>query len=88
MQAHHHQNHLKLDECLTALQSVTDIRAKSAMWKFYNVVRKYWTELDTEMIACRRRGVFTTKYREIEEKFNESIKHFQQYSLIAVLTYS
>jgi hypothetical protein len=83
----HYQNRAKYERCFAELQRLTDIRTKSTMWKFYNVMRKYWTEMDNEMVECRKRGKFTTRYQELEVKFTESITVFDQHMLIACLMY-
>lgn len=83
----HFQNQVKYERCFAQLQPIVDIRVKSTMWKFYNVLRKYWTEMDNEMIECRKRGKLTTRYIELEQKFNESVTTFDQHMIIACLMY-
>lgn len=87
MQQHHLAIRDKLDECLTALQNTADIRAKSALWKFYNNCRTIWIELDKEMVECRRRKRLTQKYTELESKFNECVYNFEQWTTFAKLLY-
>jgi len=77
----------KLDVCLTTLQSVKDMRAKSSLWKFYNTIRLIWIELDTEMIQCRRRKKLTPKYTELTVKFDECVNNFNQWHVMATLMY-
>ena len=83
----HYQNKIKYERCFAEVSQIKDMRIKSTMWKFYNVLRKYWTEMDNEMIECRKRGKKTTKYQELEEKYYESIKVFDQHMIIAYLMY-
>jgi hypothetical protein len=83
----HLQNKVKYERCFAELQQLTDMRTKSTMWKFYNNMRKYWTEMDIEMIECRKRGRKTTKYLELEQNFNESVTVFDQHMIIACLMY-
>ena len=83
-----HQSHRDaLDVCLVALQGTHNIVAKSTMWKFYNNCRLLWVELDIEMVECRRRKRVTQKYTELEAKYTESIRNFEQWHLMATLMY-
>ena len=83
-----HQSHRdELDVCLTALQQTNNMVAKSTLWKFYNNLRLTWVELDNEMINCRRRGRLTHKYTEIEAKYAEHYKNFEQWTTMAALMY-
>jgi hypothetical protein len=88
MQEQHQANGDRLTGVLTVLQKTEDIRAKSALWKFYNNTRLVWTELDKEMINCRRRSTVTLKYTELEEEFNETIRIFEQWAIMASLIYT
>ena len=87
MQAQHQANRDRLDECLTALQSTTDMQAKSALWKFYENCRTTWIKLDNEMVECRRRQRLTHKYTELQAEFDEYIKHFEQWLIMSKLMY-
>jgi len=88
MQVIHQAHRDELDVLLTILQNTTDIRAKSALWKFYNNTRLIWVEMDTEMIQCRRRGKLTQKYTELEAQYAENIKIFEQWTTMATLIYT
>jgi hypothetical protein len=83
----HQANHDRLDACLMVVQNTTDIRAKSTIWKFYNNCRIVWTELDKEMVNCRRQQRITLKYEELEAKLLESIHTFEQWAMMAALMY-
>ena len=87
MQETHQAIRDKLDECLHALQSTEDMRAKTALWKFYNTTRIIWVEMDKEMVECRRRNRVTPKYTELQAKFNECINNFEQWTTFAKLLY-
>lgn len=82
----HRQNREKLEECLGML-SQFDIRAKSALWKFYNNCRKLWTELDKEMVYCRRRGKLSEKYLSLQNEFEECVNVYKQWVTMAALSY-
>ena len=88
MQERHQAHRDRLDELLVSLQKMTDIRARSDMWKLYNNTRIIWTELDKEMVLCRRRGTVTLKYTELEAQYAESINVFEQWTTMATLIYA
>ena len=87
MQAQHQANRDRLDECLTTLQETRDMRAKSSLRKFYENCRRTWVELDNEMVECRRRQRVTHKYTELQAQFDECVKHFEQWIIMAKLMY-
>jgi translation initiation factor 2 beta subunit (eIF-2beta)/eIF-5 len=87
MQQQHQANRDRLDECLTALQDTKDMKAKSSLWKFYENCRRTWIELDKEMVECRRRQRVTHKYTELQAQFDEYVKHFEQWIIMAKLMY-
>lgn len=87
MQENHQAIRDKLDECLVTLQSTDDMRAKTALWKFYNTIRLIWVEMDKEMVECRRRKRITQKYTELESKFTECVNNFEQWTTFAKLLY-
>lgn len=83
-----HQTHRdELDVCLVALQNTHNMVTKSALWKFYNNCRTIWVELDNEMINCRRLKKVTQKYTDLEVKYAEAIKNFEQWHVMATLMY-
>jgi hypothetical protein len=88
MQERHQAHRDRLDELLIALQKTEDMRAKSALWKFYNNTRLIWVELDKEMVLCRRRGTITLKYTELEAQYAENIRIFEQWTTMATLIYA
>ena len=46
------------------------------MWKH---AREIWSEIDMEMVVCRRLGKETTKKKELTEKLEESLTAVEQY---------
>ena len=84
--ARHAQNRDKQLACFTQLQGMS-IVPKSKMFKFYKNVSAAFTELDKEMVECRRMSKITTRYESLERKYYECITVFEQWSLMAVLTY-
>jgi hypothetical protein len=88
MQERHTHNHNRLDACLSTVQGIQHMVAKSFLWRFYNNTRKIWSNMDQEFVNCRRNKKISIKYTELEQQFNESIIVFEQYSIIAVLQYS
>jgi hypothetical protein len=77
----------KVDVCFAQLQSM-DMVPKSKMWKFYRSICAAWVQLDTEFIECRRLNKVTPKYTELAQNLDDCITVFNQYSIIAVLTYA
>lgn len=88
MQERHQVHRDKLDKLRMSLRTLTDIRARSDMWKLYNNTRIIWTELDKEMVLCRRRATVTLKYTELEAQYTESINIFDQWTTMATLIYA
>lgn len=88
MEQQHKANHDRLDLCLSAIQKTSDMRAKSALWKMYNNVRKTWVEMDREMVQCRRAKKLTPKYTELESKLITYISEFEQWVVMAALLYA
>lgn len=86
IQAHHQNNHQKSLDCFAQLQSM-DTVPKSKMFKIYRNVSKTWTELDKEFVECRRVKRITLKYTELERQLAECITVFEQWSIMAALTY-
>jgi len=82
----HALNSAKLENCLEQLKSM-DMVAKSKMWKFYNTTRTAFTELDREFVECRRLKRVTLKYTELEHEYYECIRVFEQWVIMAALTY-
>ena len=85
-QSRHDQNQKMGNECFAQLQSMGMI-PKSKMWKFYRNVSRTWVEMDKEFVECRRTGRISAKYEPLEQMYYECIKVFEQWSLMAALTY-
>jgi hypothetical protein len=87
MQERHQTHRDELDVCLTMLQNTHNMVAKSTLWKFYNNLRLTWVDLDNEMVECRRLRKVTLKYTELESRFAEHYKNFEQWTTMAALMY-
>jgi len=87
MQETHEGLYARLDACLTAMQNIRDIRAKSTMFRFYKNCRNTWVLLDEELVNCRRQRRVTLKYTELEAEFLEHVHTFEQWLLMATLMY-
>lgn len=87
MNERHQSNHDKLDACLVQIQGISNMLAKSKLWKFYNNCRTCWTEMDREFVNCRRAKKVTLKYTELEAQFVECIHTFEQWTIMAALSY-
>lgn len=82
----HQQNQDKLSECLGMLAQF-DIRAKSSLWKFYNNCRITWTEMDKEMVNCRRVSKLSPTYLKLQSEFEDRINTYKQWVTMAALSY-
>lgn len=86
LQSIHQNNKQKADNCFTQLQSM-DMVPKSKMFKIYRNVSKAWVELDREFVECRRIKRITPKYTDLQHRLYECITVFEQWSIMAALTY-
>lgn len=82
----HNRNRAKQQECFAQLQGM-GIVPKSKMFKFYKNVSNAFTELDKEFVECKRTSKITAKYESLESKYYECITVFEQWGIMAVLTY-
>jgi hypothetical protein len=82
----HTQNKYKADNCFEQLQTM-DMVPKSKMFKIYRNVSRAWMLLDMEMVECRRLKRITPKYTDLERNLNECVTVFEQWSIMAALTY-
>ena len=82
----HAQNRAKQQECFLQLQSMSVV-PKSKMFKFYKNLSHAFTALDKEHVECRRIRKVTLKYTELEQQFYECIRVFEQWSIMAALSY-
>jgi hypothetical protein len=64
-----------------------DMVPKSKMFKIYRNVSRAWMLLDMEMVECRRLKRITPKYTDLERNLNECVTVFEQWSIMAALTY-
>jgi hypothetical protein len=88
MQERHQALHTRLQDAFMALQHTEDIRARSTLWKFYHTARTIWTELDKEMVNCRRRNTVTPKYADLERLFEEHLSIFEQWITMSALIHT
>lgn len=82
----HVQHKYKAENCFEQLQSM-DIVPKSKMFKIYRNVSKAWTDLDIEFVECRRLKRITPKYTDLVRNLDECVTVFEQWSIMAALTY-
>jgi hypothetical protein len=87
MDTQHRANQRQLEECLFAMLETPNMKAKKDLRRFYENCRKAYAELDKEMVECRRRQRITHKYTELQAQFDECIKHFEQWLIMAKLLY-
>jgi hypothetical protein len=79
---------LELSNRLSQVTAISDMRARSQMWKVYKNCKDAYTELSKESVECRRKKHVSVKYTELEAKLNESINVFDQWVILATLIYT
>jgi hypothetical protein len=87
MQQQHEAHIARLEQLLASVAQTKDLRARSTLHKFYKNCREIYTEMDKEMVHCRRRDKLTQKYTEIEARFTEAVNTFEQWTVMAALMY-
>jgi hypothetical protein len=87
MQQQHEAHIARLEQLLASVAHTKDIRARSTLYKFYRTCREIYTEMDKEMVQCRRRNKLTQKYTELQAQFAEAIATFEQWTVMAALMY-
>jgi hypothetical protein len=80
-------NSARLARLLAIVSSQKDMRVKSDLFKMYQNCKNIFTEMSKEDVECRRLKKTTVKYRELEQKLNESIQEFEQWITFATLIY-
>jgi hypothetical protein len=85
--AQHSDNHSKLSVCFDQLNGLGTM-PRSKMCKIYDNIRQIWSAMDSEFVECRRRQRLTLKYTELQTKYLDSIKVFEQWTIMATLIYS
>jgi len=87
MQEQHLAHSNQLADMLKTCSRIADMRARSTLFKIYKNCRTIYTEMDKEMVNCRRTGRVTLKYTELEAKYAESINMFDQWTVMATLMF-
>ena len=77
----------QIEELFKILQSTTDIRAKSQLYKFYINCKYALVALDRESVECRRLKKVTLKYTELENSLKDCIHTFDQWVVMAALRF-
>lgn len=76
-----------LQDFFKQVQSTQDMRARSQLFKLWKNCVNIRTEMDKELVNCRRYQRVTPKYTELESTLNESIQNFEQWVTFARLLY-
>jgi hypothetical protein len=77
----------KLDELFRLVQTTSDIRAKSQLYKMYQNCKTLINELSKESVECRRLRHPTAKYSKIESEIKEAVDTFEQWVTFSKLLY-
>lgn len=77
-----------LQDFFKQVQATGDMRARSQLFKLWKNCVNIRTEMDKEMVQCRRYNRVTPKYTELESQLVESISNFEQWVTFARLLYS
>jgi hypothetical protein len=87
MQEQHLAHKHKCSAMLQTVHGMQDIRARSALFKIYKNCSDLYTQMDKEMVNCRRLGRVTLKYTELEAKYADAINVFDQWTVMATLMF-
>ena len=77
-----------LQEFFKQVQNTEDMRARSQLFKLWKNCVNIHTEMDKEMVQCRRYQRVTPKYTELEAQLNEAIQNFEHWVTYARLLYA
>lgn len=78
----------ELSNRLLQVNAISDMRARSQMWKVYKNCKDAHTALSKEAVECRRNKRVSVKYTELEQQLTESINVFDQWLILATLMYT
>ena len=85
------EQHLCYRNQLSALfkmcSDTANIQARSSLFRLHKNCRDIYTEMDKEMVNCRRAGRVTLKYTELQAKYIEAITTFEQWTVMAALMF-
>lgn len=87
MQANHTAQYVRLEVCHKGLLAVPDRTARRQLRQFYQNAAHIWESLDKEMVYCRRFDKLTPLYTELLRQYNNAIKTFDEWHLMAALSY-
>ena len=76
-----------LNDFFKQVQNTQDMRARSQLFKLWKNCVNIRTEMDKELVNCRRYQRVTPKYTELESSLKESIQNFEQWVTFARLLY-
>lgn len=68
-------------------QRYADTLGHKDLYKIWKNCVNLYTELDKELVNCRRMNRHTAKYLELESKLNTSIEQFDQLVTFSKLLY-
>ena len=78
----------QLQDFFKQVQATEDMRARSQLFKMWKTCVNLRTEMDKEMVQCRRYQRVTPKYTELETQLGEAIHNFEHWVTYARLLYS
>ena len=77
----------QLQDFFKQVQATGDMRARSQLFKMWKNCVNLRTEMDKEMVECRRRKKVTQKYKDLEAELQERIANFEQWITFSKLLY-
>jgi hypothetical protein len=77
----------KLEELFKVVQTTSDIRARSELYKFYMNCKHVVIAINKEEVECRRLKRVTPKYTDLQKELEESVKVFEHWVFLAKLMY-
>ena len=78
---------VRLDELFLVIKSITDIRAKSELFKMYQNCRRIADILSRESVECKRLKRVTPKYTDLLLQLDNSVYDFEQWVTFSKLLY-
>lgn len=76
-----------MDYSMMLRQRYTDAKGHKDLYKMWKNCVNLYTEMDKELVICRRSQRPTAKYLELEKQLLESIEQFDQWTTFSKLLY-
>ena len=81
----YHELFDRLDVAITQINAVKSKVAKRDLIKMVRTIDSKITEVDRELVECRRLHKETVRYRELQQQADELITHLEKHITFAAL---